>query len=224
MKKKNILLVGASSASAISLVKKYGNIYNFICLSRDSKHSIVENFDLNDDSSYYNGTTKYDGLVYFPGTINLNQFSRLKIDDFYNDFDINVMGFIKVLKYYLSYLNEGSSIVLFSTVASKIGMPFHSSVSIVKSSIDGLCKSLAAEFAPKHRVNCISPSLFESKMSQRFLRSEVSANKIKEKNPLKKIGSSEDISNLVAFLISDESKWITGQNISVDGGMSSLKI
>ncbi|WP_353889025.1 SDR family oxidoreductase, partial [uncultured Idiomarina sp.] len=125
--------------------------------------------------------TNYDGLVYFPGTINLNQFSRLKIDDFYNDFDINVMGFIKILKHYLSYLNEGSSIVLFSTVASKIGMPFHSSVSIVKSALDGLCKSLAAEFAPKYRVNCISPSLFESNMSKRFLRSEAGANKIKEK-------------------------------------------
>ena len=224
MKKKNILLVGASSSTAVSLVENYSDQFNFISLSRNNNYSIVEDFDINDDSTYYSATTNFDGIVYFPGTINLNQFSRLKVDDFYKDFEVNVMGFVKILKHYLNFLNEGSSIVLFSTVASKIGMPFHSSVSIVKSSIDGLCKSLAAEFAPKYRVNCISPSLFESNMSKRFLRSEASVNKIKEKNPLNKIGSSDDISNLVAFLLSDKSKWITAQNISVDGGMSNIKI
>ena len=102
-------------------------------------------------------------------------------------------------------------------------MPFHSSVSVAKSALVGLCNALAAEFSPEIRVNCISPSMFKSKMSSRFLRNEKSEERIKSNNPLNKIGTAEDISSLIDFLISDASNWITGQNISVDGGMSILK-
>ena len=102
-------------------------------------------------------------------------------------------------------------------------MPFHSSVSVAKSALVGLCHALAAEFSPDIRVNCISPSIFQSKMSSRFLKNEKSAERIKNNNPLNKIGTAEDISSLIDFLISDASNWITGQNISVDGGMSILK-
>jgi 3-oxoacyl-[acyl-carrier protein] reductase len=220
---KNILLIGASSEAALSLYKDFNQKYNFIRLSRQDSESCVSNFDILDSSTYYTEELKYDGLVYFPGTINLKPFKSLKIEDFYNDFDVNVMGLIKVLKYYHSYLNKGASLVFISSLASKLGMPFHSSVSVAKSALVGLCTALAAEFSPDIRVNCVSPSMFKSKMAGRFLRNEKSEERIRNNNPLKKIGESEDISSLIHFLLSDNSKWITGQNISIDGGMSTLK-
>lgn len=220
---KNILLIGASSEAALTLYKNFNQQYNFIKLSREDNESCVSNFDILDPSTYYKEELKYDGLVYFPGTINLKPFKSLKIEDFYNDFDVSVMGLIKVLKYYHSNFNKDASLVFISSLASKLGMPFHSSVSVAKSALVGLCTALAAEFSPDIRVNCISPSMFKSKMSARFLRNEKSEEKIRNNNPLKKIGESEDISSLIHFLLSDNSKWITGQNISVDGGMSTLK-
>ena len=221
---KNILLVGASSDSARSLIERYDEKYNFIRLSRNSVESEVDDFNILDSDTYYSSDIKYDGLVYFPGTINLRPFKNLKITDFYNDFDINVMGLVKILKFYMPYLNDGCSLVFLSSLAGKMGLPFHSSISISKSALVGLCKSLAAEFAPKFRVNCISPSLFKSKMSERLLKNETSQERIKNNNPLKRIGSSNDIASLLNFLLSDDSQWITGQDISIDGGMSSLKI
>ena len=220
---KNILLIGASSEAALSLYKNFNQQYNFIKLSREDNESCVSNFDILDPSTYYKEELKYDGLVYFPGTINLKPFKSLKIEDFYNDFDVSVMGLIKVLKYYHSNFNKDASLVFISSLASKLGMPFHSSVSVAKSALVGLCTALAAEFSPDIRVNCISPSMFKSKMSGRFLSNEKSEERIRNNNPLKKIGESEDISSLIHFLLSDNSKWITGQNISVDGGMSTLK-
>ena len=220
---KNILLIGASSEAALSLYKDFNQKYNFIRLSRQDSESCVSNFDILDSSTYYTEELKYDGLVYFPGTINLKPFKSLKIEDFYNDFDVSVMGLIKVLKYYHSFFNKDASLVFISSLASKLGMPFHSSVSVAKSALVGLCTALAAEFSPDIRVNCVSPSMFKSKMAGRFLRNEKSEERIRNNNPLKKIGESEDISSLIHFLLSDNSKWITGQNISIDGGMSTLK-
>ena len=221
---KNILLVGANSDSAKSLIEEYSDKYNFLKLSRDSSESEVDNFDINDSNTYYSSDIRYDGLVYFPGTINLRPFKSLKINDFYNDFDINVMGLVRILKFYMPYFNDGCSIVFVSSIAAKVGLPYHSSISMSKSALVGLCKALAAEYAPKFRLNCISPSLFRSKMSDRMLKNSTSEERIKNNNPLKKIGSTEDIASLLNFLLSNDSTWITGQDISVDGGMSSLKI
>ena len=221
---KNILIVGSSSSAAKQLFEDYKNSYNFIRLSRNENDSDIIGFDVLNTDTYYKNEIKFDGLIYFPGSINLKPFKNLKIDDFYNDFEINIVGLVNILKFYQPYLNQNSSIVFISSLASKIGMPFHSSVSIVKSAIVGLCTSLAAEFAPNIRVNCISPSIFKSNMSSRFLRNEQSVERIKNKNPLNMIGDPTDIAKLLNFLLSDDSKWITGQNISIDGGMSTLKL
>lgn len=221
---KNILIVGSNSAAAKRLVDDYKNDYNFIRLSRNENESDVNNFNILNTDTYYKSEVKYDGLVYFPGSINLKPFKNLKIEEFYSDIDINVIGLIKILKFYQPFLNNGSSLVFISSLASKVGMPFHSSVSLAKSAIVGLCSSLAAEFAPHIRANCISPSLFKSNMASRFLRNSQMEEKIKNKNPLQKIGEPGDIAKLLNFLLSDDSKWITGQNISVDGGMSTLKL
>ena len=221
---KNILLVGSSSSAAQELFKDYKCDYHFIRLSRTREESDVMDFNVLDTDTYYKNEMKYDGLVYFPGSINLKPFKNLKIEDFYKDFEINIVGLIKILKFYQPHFTEGSSIIFISSLASKIGMPFHSSVSLVKSAIVGLCSSLAAEFAPNIRVNCISPSIFKSNMSSRFLRNEKGVERITNKNPMNMIGEPDDIAKLINFLLSDDSKWITGQNISIDGGMSTLKL
>ncbi len=221
---KNILLVGASSAAAKSLFTKYNNDYNFTRLSRDESLSDINNFDILNPDTYLKNETLYDGVVYFPGSINLKPFKNLSIHDFNKDFEINILGIVNILKHYQSQFNKNCSIIFISSLASKVGLPFHASVSVAKSALVGLCLSLAAEFAPTFRVNCISPSMFKSEMSSRFLKNIKSEEKIRNNNPLKMIGESDDISSLINFLLSNESKWITGQNFSVDGGMSTLKL
>jgi|TARA_B100000768_G_scaffold17933_1_gene16349 3-oxoacyl-[acyl-carrier protein] reductase len=218
-----ILLVGASSDIAIEFFKKHNSNYNLIRLSSNPDFSDVANFNLQDEDTFID-VNEIDGIIYFPGSINLKPFKRLKIENFQEDFDINVIGLIKVLKFYESRLSEKSSLVFISTVAANLGMPFHSSVSISKSAVEGLTKSLAAEWAPKVRVNCIAPSLVETKLAKRFFRTDDQKEMMNQKHPLKRTGLPEDIVNALDFLISNKSSWISGQILNVDGGMSTLKI
>ena len=154
----------------------------------------------------------------------MRPFRSLKTENFIEDFNVNVLGLITALKFYQKQFNKGASVVVFSTVAAKLGMPFHASVSTVKSAVSGLAKSLAAEWAPNVRVNCISPSIFKSEMSKRILSSETMIEKISNNHPMKRHGETNDISSLINFLLSDDSSWMTGQDLSVDGGMSTLKL
>ena len=221
---KEIVLIGASSSTCQSFIQKYNNNYNFTSLSRKTDYSDVDDFDILDTSRYLKIEKQIDGLVYFPGTINLRPFRSLKTENFIEDFNVNVLGLITALKFYQKQFNKGASVVVFSTVAAKLGMPFHASVSTVKSAVSGLAKSLAAEWAPNVRVNCISPSIFKSEMSKRILSSETMIEKISNNHPMKRHGETNDISSLINFLLSEESSWITGQDLSVDGGMSTLKL
>ena len=209
---KNILLIGASSEAAQSLYKNFNQQYNFIRLSREDSQSCVSNFDILDPSTYYTEELKYDGLVYFPGTINLKPFKSLKIEDFYNDFDVSVMGLIKVLKYYHSYFNKDASLVFISSLASKLGMPFHSSVSVAKSALVGLCTALAAEFSPDIRVNCISPAGVYKKHNKKF------AQQLSERIPLGRMAKPDEINGAIIYLCSNASSFVTGHNLVVDGG------
>jgi NAD(P)-dependent dehydrogenase (short-subunit alcohol dehydrogenase family) len=136
-----------------------------------------------------------------------------------------ISGCVEILQKVLPKIQaaKNPSIVMFSTVAVKLGMPFHSSVSSSKGAIEGLTRALAAEFAPKIRVNTIAPSILETPMSEKFLNSETKLDNAKNRHPLKEIGSAKDISEVVKFLLEDNSKWMTGQIIPIDGGMSSVK-
>jgi 3-oxoacyl-[acyl-carrier protein] reductase len=218
-----ILLVGASSDIAIEFYNTHNSNYNIIRLSSNPDFSDINNFNVQDEDSFID-EDNIDGIIYFPGSINLKPFKRLKIENFREDFDINVVGLLKILKFYESRLSEKSSLVFISTVAANLGMPFHSSVSVSKSAIEGLTKSLAAEWAPKVRVNCIAPSLVETKLAKRFFRTEDQKEMMNQKHPLKRTGLPEDIVNALDFLISNKSSWISGQILNVDGGMSTLKI
>jgi len=149
----------------------------------------------------------------------------LKPNQFLADFNLNVQGAIASIQAYLPNLtlSELSSIVLFSTVAVQTGIPFHSSVAVSKGAIEGLTRALAAEFAPKIRVNCVAPSLTNTPMADRLLNSPEKMEASANRHPLKKVGSPLDIANMVEFLLSDKAQWITGQILHVDGGMGNLK-
>lgn len=167
-----------------------------------------------------------DGFVYCPGSINLKPFHRLTAEDFAQDWQINFMGAVNSLQAVLPRLKkaEQASVVLFSTVAVGLGMPFHASIASAKGAVEGLTKSLAAEWAPKIRVNAIAPSLTQTPLAQKLLSNEEKIEAAAKRHPLQKIGSPEDIAAMAIFLLGDDSRWITGQVMHVDGGLSSLKI
>jgi NAD(P)-dependent dehydrogenase (short-subunit alcohol dehydrogenase family) len=167
-----------------------------------------------------------DGLVYCPGAIDLKPFGRISPSQFIDDYDLQVVGAIRVIQGVLPLMTKEnlSSIVLFSTVAVQMGYPFHSKVSASKGAIEGLTKALAAEFAPKIRINAIAPSLTETPLAARLLNTEEKKNANALRHPLKRIGKVEDLANITEFLLSPKSSWITGQIIHVDGGMSQLNV
>ena len=210
------LLIGANSTIAKALQENSDR--EFLTFSRSEG-----TLNLDGDLSELDDVSDIDGLVYFPGTINLKPFSNLTEDDFQKDYEINVLGLINSLQFYHKSFNQNASIVTISTIAANFGMPFHTSISMCKSSVEALTKSLAAEWAPKIRLNCIAPSLIATKMSERLINSEVKKDNISKKHPLKTIGEISDISNIISFLLSEKSKWMTGQIIRVDGGLSNIR-
>lgn len=167
-----------------------------------------------------------DGVVYCPGTIRLKAFPGLKADDFLQDWEVNVGGAIKVLQVAYRSLrkSEQASVVLFSSVAVGVGMPFHSAVGAIKGAIEGLGRSLAAEWAPKVRVNVIAPSLTDTSLAASLISTPERAAAAAKRHPLQRVGSTADIANMATFLLSDRSGWMTGQVLHVDGGLSALKI
>jgi NAD(P)-dependent dehydrogenase (short-subunit alcohol dehydrogenase family) len=166
-----------------------------------------------------------DGIIYCPGSINLRPFERIKPADFVSDFNLQVIGAVKLIQAVLPRLKKSNraSITLFSTVAVQNGLPFHSQVAASKGAVEGLTRALAAELAPTIRVNCIAPSLTDTPLAAGLLNTDIKREANAMRHPLKKIGSATDIANMAAFLISDKAAWITGQIIHVDGGMSSIK-
>ena len=227
------LIIGGSSGIGRSLTKLLTNEgHDVIATYKDSDpldNPSVENhyFDVlngSDELSFI--PDGLDGLVYCPGSINLKPFERIKIEDFKSDFDLQVIGAIKIIQAALPALKKGvkPSIVLFSTVAVQSGYNFHTQVSVSKGAIEGLARSLAAELAPTIRVNCIAPSLTDTPLAARLLSSDEKKEGYAKRNPLNKVGESIDIANSAAFLLSSKANWITGQVIHVDGGASSLHV
>ena len=229
---KNIFIVGGSNGIGLSLIKEIYVKNNVYSASRNNTNLI--DYDVNhiqydsvndEDLDVSLLPDKIDGFVYCPGSINLRPFNALKIESFLEDYKINFLGAVKSLQKILPFMkkSDNASIVFFSTVAVSTGMPFHSSVSSSKGAIEGLTRSLAAEFAPKIRVNSIAPSLVKTNLSEKFLNSDLKLEKSGQRHPLGRIGKVEEISKLAAYLLSDDSSWITGQVIKIDGGIGSIR-
>ena len=167
-----------------------------------------------------------DGLVYCPGSVNLKPFHRIKPEEFAGDYELQVIGAVKIIQAVLPLLRQSNhpSIVLFSTVAVQMGFNFHSQVAASKGAIEGLMRALAVEFAPKIRVNCVAPSITETPLTQNLINTDEKRAQNEQRHPMKRIGKPTDIADAVEFLLSEKSSWITGQVIHVDGGMSKLKV
>ena len=229
---KNILLIGGSYGIGLELAKEIYQNNNVYIASRSWENVTNINvthipFDaLTDTLDVSKLPEVLDGLVYCPGSINLRPFKALKIDAFENDLQVNFLSMVKVIQTVLPNLTASnqSSIVLFSTVAVKMGMPFHTSVSASKGAIEGFAKALAAEYAPKIRVNVIAPSLTDTPLANKFLNTDEKKEKSAARNPMKKVGTTNDVAQMANFLLSDKSNWVSGQIFHVDGGMSTLLV
>ena len=229
---KNILVIGGSSGIGRDVVKKMTEKNCNVFASFNTNNEFESNTNyfqldvIKDELNLDFLPDVIDGVVYCPGSINLKPFKRISPKDFTEDFELQVVGAIKVIQSVLKKLDksENASIVLFSTVAVKLGFNFHTQVASSKGAIEGLTKSLAAELSPNIRVNCIAPSLTKTPLSSKLLNSEEKVVNNANRHPLKRIGNCNDISSFVEFLLSENSSWITGQVIQIDGGISSLKI
>jgi NAD(P)-dependent dehydrogenase (short-subunit alcohol dehydrogenase family) len=167
-----------------------------------------------------------DGLAYCVGSIALKPFHRIKAEEFMQDYQKQTVAVIQILQQSLSALkvSNQASVVLFSTVAVQTGFPFHALVSSSKGAIEGLTKALSAEWAPKIRVNAIAPSITDTPLASNLLSTPEKKEANAQRHPLKAVGEAEDIAKLAAFLLKEDSRWITGQVHHIDGGISSLKV
>lgn len=232
---KNHVIVGASGGIGGEILKILSHQTDTKIIATYHKkpiHNIPDNvfslqYDVLNDENPFTvlQNESVDGLVYCPGAITLKPFDRLKTEDFLNDYHLQFLGAVKTIQYLLPNLkkSQSASVVLFSTVAAGCGMNFHSVVASTKAAIEGLTRSLAAEYAPKIRFNAIAPSLTRTPLAQSLIQNPERASQIAEKHPLKRLGEPSDIAQLAVFLLSDKSSWITGQILHADGGMSSIR-
>lgn len=228
--KKNILLIGGSYGIGNAIAKKLHNQHDVFIASRSNEGLSELNvthipFDASSDELDLNALPEeLHGFIYCPGSINLKPFKMLSTDSFISDMQLNFFNLVKVTKDIMPKMATDSSVVFFSTVAVGTGMPFHSSVAAAKGAIEGFAKSMAAEYAPKVRFNVVAPSLVDTPLASRLLNNDRKREMMAERHPLKRFGKAEDIAAAASFLLSEESSWMTGQILGVDGGLSTLNV
>ncbi|MEJ2113787.1 MAG: SDR family NAD(P)-dependent oxidoreductase [Flavobacteriaceae bacterium] len=250
---KTIVIVGGSKGIGNSILNSLVNTHKIINISRTSpelSHPNLVHYTCDILKDELPNIESLDGLVYCPGSINLKPISRLSLDDFKDDFEINVLGAVKSIQNYLDLLKKGKkpaivlfstvasklvqkyldllkkaekpAIILFSTVASKLGMPFHASIATAKSGIEGLVKSLGAELAPTVRINAIAPTVTDTELASKLLRNDKMIENITERHPLKKFLNPSEVAAMAEFLLSDKAASISGQTFEMDCGIVTL--
>ena len=223
------IVVGGSKGIGNAIVNNLLVNHEVINISRTTpeySHDNLTHYNCDVISDDLPDINEADGLVYCPGSINLKPINRLSIDDFKNDFEINVIGAVKTVQKYLPVLKNGTnpSIVFFSTVASDLGMPFHASVAASKSAVEGLTKSLGAELAPIVRVNAIAPTVTDTDLASKLLRNDRMIENMKERHPLKKYLQPKEVADMATFLLSEKAASLSGQIFKMDCGITSFKI
>lgn len=226
---KNIVIIGGSKGigSAILLQQLETNlVYNISRNAPEITHPNLKHFSVDVLQDALPEIENIDTLIYCPGSINLKPIGSLSIDDFRNDFEINVIGAVKAIQKYLPVLKKGTnpSIILFSTVAAKLGMPFHASIATAKAGVEGLVKSLGAELASVVRINAIAPTITETSLSANILRNDRMKENMVERHPMKGYLKPEEVANMANFLISENAKSISGQVFEMDYGIVTFKI
>ncbi len=227
---KNIVIIGGSKGIGFEILKQQlannNQVFNISRNAPEVSNSNLKHFELNVLTDTLPEIENIDTLIYCPGSINLKPIGSLSIDDFRNDFEINVIGAVKAIQKYLPMLKKGNdpSIVLFSTVAVKLGMPYHASVATAKAGIEGLVKSLGAELASVVRVNAIAPTITETTLAANILRNDRMKENMVERHPMKNYLKPEEVANMANFLISENAKSISGQIFEMDYGLVTFKM
>jgi 3-oxoacyl-[acyl-carrier protein] reductase len=225
---KKILIIGAGQGIGRAIGQKLATNAELWTTTRNTEPEFESSHRTWDSSQEFPADflpDDLDGLVYCPGTIRLKPFERLTLDDYEQDLDVNLKGAVRVLRAAIPALRAAphASVVLFSTVAVTTGMPMHASIASAKGAIEGLTRSLAAEYAPKIRFNAIAPSLTDTSLASGLLRTERQREAAATRHPLERIGNPDELAALAGFLLSDDSGWMSGQVLHADGGMSSIR-
>jgi NAD(P)-dependent dehydrogenase (short-subunit alcohol dehydrogenase family) len=226
MKGKNIVIIGGNSGIGKAVAEQAeASGANLFLYSRSGEGN--HQFDASDESSELQDLPEViDGVVYCPGSINLKPFHRISMEDFKAEMDVNFFGAVKTLQACMKGLkkSEAASVVLYSTVAVQTGMGFHAGIASAKGAVEGLVRSLAAEWAPNNiRVNAVAPSLTDTPLAKQLVSTDEKRAASDKRHPLGRIGTPKDIADATLFLLDDKSSWVTGQILHIDGGMSSLK-
>ena len=226
---KNIVIIGGSKGIGSAILQQQlekNKVYNISRTAPEISHPNLIHFSLDILQDELPEIESINTLIYCPGSINLKPIGSLSIDDFRNDFEINVIGAVKAIQKYLPALKKGPhpSIVLFSTVAAKLGMPFHASIATAKAGVEGLVKSLGAELASVVRINAIAPTITETSLSANILRNDRMKENMIERHPMKSYLKPEEVADMADFLISEKAKSISGQVFEMDYGIVTFKI
>jgi len=226
---RNILIIGGSKGIGKEILQQQLDnniVYNMSRNAPEITHPNLKHYSLNVLQDALPEIENIDVLIYCPGSINLKPIGSLSIEDFRNDFEINVIGAVKTIQKYLPTLKKGNnpSIVLFSTVAAKLGMPFHASVATAKAGVEGLVKSLGAELASVVRINAIAPTITETSLAAGILRNDRMKENMIERHPMKNYLKPEEVAGMANFLLSENAKSISGQVFEMDYGIVTFKI
>lgn len=226
---KNILIVGGSKGIGNAILLQQLEKNRVFTISRSApeiSHPNLTHYEIDVLKDDLPEVENLDTLIYCPGSITLKPIGSLSIEDFRNDFEINVIGAVRVIQKYLSVLKKGNqpSILLFSTVAAKLGMPFHASIATAKAGVEGLVKSLGAELASSIRINAIAPTITDTSLAAGILRNDRMKENMIERHPMKGYLQPQEVAEMAGFLISEKAKSISGQIFEMDYGIVSFKI
>jgi len=226
---KKVLVIGGSKGIGKAIIKNMHGSCELINISRSEPVEFIDkiqHFSCDVLSDELPDLEQLDALIYCPGSINLKPLNRLTETDFKNDFEINVLGAVRVIQKYSKILKSGQdpSVVLFSSVAVKMGMPFHASIAVAKAGVEALVRTMGAEFAPHIRFNAIAPTITDTGLADKLLRNDIMKEKMRDRHPMKSYLQPDDVAEMVEFLVSEKSKRISGQIMELDCGIVSFKL